>query len=177
MSTSRRRGIPTPLENVRRRFERWRRTRTVRTPIPESLWTAAVKMAGKYAVHQTAKALRIDYYELKKRAQAEGFTSTSVSEPAGGHRDQDPDLRWSRILVMPQPRGGVVSVVKDRGRSALVAHQFFVVKWLRSVLAVGALVDRLLHRTALVIVLRHNGLRRRRARRIILTTMQKGGMP
>jgi hypothetical protein len=77
-------------------------------------------MAGKYGVHQTAKALRIDYYELKKRAQAEGFTSTSVSEPAG-HRDQDPDPRRSRILVMPQPRGGVVSVVKDRGRSSLVA--------------------------------------------------------
>jgi len=73
--------------------------------------------------------------------------------------------------------GGVVSVVKDRGRSALVAHQFFVVKWLRSVLAVGALVDRLLHRTAIVIVLFRNGLRRRRVRRITLTTMQKGGMP
>jgi hypothetical protein len=82
MSTSRRRGIPTPLENVRRRFERWRRTRTVRARIPEPLWAAAVKMAGQYGVHQTAKALRIDYYGLKKRAQAEGVTSTRV--PAGG---------------------------------------------------------------------------------------------
>ena len=48
--------------------------------------------------------------------------------------------------------------------------------WLRAVLSVGALVDRLLHRTGPVIVLFRNGLRRRRVRRIILSTMQKGGL-
>jgi len=97
MSTSRRRGTPTPLENVRRRFERWRRTRTARTRIPESLWTATVKMAGKYGVHQTAKTLRIDYYELKKRAQAEGFTSTSV--PTGGEETAFVKLVRFRFLL------------------------------------------------------------------------------
>ena len=37
---------PLALEAVRRRFERWRRTRSVRSAIPEPLWDSAVKMAG-----------------------------------------------------------------------------------------------------------------------------------
>jgi len=77
MSTRKKRGLPAQLENVRRRFEDWRQTRTVRTRIPDSLWAAAVKMADKYGVHRTAKALRIDYYGLKKRVEAES-SSTSV---------------------------------------------------------------------------------------------------
>ena len=31
------------------------------------LWAAAVKLADKYGIHRTAKALQVDYYALKKR--------------------------------------------------------------------------------------------------------------
>jgi hypothetical protein len=41
----------------------------VRTRIPEPLWASAVKLAGKYGIHRTAKALRVDYYALKKRVE------------------------------------------------------------------------------------------------------------
>ncbi len=47
----------------------WRRTRMVRSRIPDPLWAAAVKSAAKYGIHRTAKALRVDYYALKKRAE------------------------------------------------------------------------------------------------------------
>ena len=77
MGTRKRRGLPVQLESVRRRFETWRRTRKVRTRIPDPLWSAAVKVAERYGVHRTAKALRIDYYGLKKRVEAES-SSTSV---------------------------------------------------------------------------------------------------
>ena len=116
MSTSRRRGTPTPLENVRRRFERWRRTRTARTRIPESLWTATVKMAGKYGVHQTAKTLRIDYYELKKRAQAEGFTSTSV--PTGGEETAFVELPGP----FPVPSGECLMELEDDSGAKMRVH-------------------------------------------------------
>ena len=59
--------VPAPLERTRQRFEQWRETRKGRTRIPESLWTAAVKMAGVYGICQTAKALRLHYYTLKER--------------------------------------------------------------------------------------------------------------
>ena len=69
MSTKRTCDLPARLENLRQRFERWRRTRKVRSRIPEPLWAAAVKSAAKYGIHRTAKALRVDYYGLKKRAE------------------------------------------------------------------------------------------------------------
>ncbi len=78
MSTRKKRGIPAPLESVGRRFEAWRLTRTVRTRIPDPLWAAAVKMAGKYGIHRTAKALRIDYYGLKRRVEEEASSSTGL---------------------------------------------------------------------------------------------------
>ncbi|MCP4898429.1 MAG: IS66 family transposase [bacterium] len=48
MSMSGKGGIPAGLEEVRGRFVQWRRTRKVRTRIPEPLWVAAVKVAEKY---------------------------------------------------------------------------------------------------------------------------------
>jgi hypothetical protein len=67
------------LEGVRRRFERWRRTRRFRSRVPESLWAAAVKMAGVCGVHRTARALRVDYYSLRKRVEQE-VVESGVSE-------------------------------------------------------------------------------------------------
>jgi len=71
MGTRKAHDLPSRLEGVRRRFERWRRTRKVRSAIPEPLWTSAVKMAGAYGLHRTSKALRVNYYSLKKRMDRE----------------------------------------------------------------------------------------------------------
>lgn len=72
MRTRKKRGLPAELENVRRWFETWRRSRTVRTRIPNSVWAAAVEVAERHGTHRMAKALRIDYYGLKKRVEAVG---------------------------------------------------------------------------------------------------------
>ena len=84
MSTRKTRGLPARLEGLRRRFERWRETHRSRSRIPERLWGAAVKMAGRYGLNRTAKTLRLDYYALKKRAE-QGATSDSLfaAMPAG----------------------------------------------------------------------------------------------
>ena len=59
--------LPAPLEATGRRFARWRRSRTTRLRIPDALWISAVQAAGRYGVHRTTQALRLDYYALKKR--------------------------------------------------------------------------------------------------------------
>lgn len=69
MSTRRTRGLPAELEAVRRRFEDWRRAREPRSRIPDSLWRAAAKMAGRYGLCRTARALRVEYYSLKRRVE------------------------------------------------------------------------------------------------------------
>jgi hypothetical protein len=70
MNTGQTGGFPGGLEGLRRRFEQWRQTHSPRSRLPDSLWAAAVKMAGRYGICQTAKALRLDYYSLKKRFEA-----------------------------------------------------------------------------------------------------------
>ncbi len=82
MSTKRTRGLPARLENLRQRFDRWRRTRKVRSRIPEPLWAAAVKFAAKYGIHRTAKALRVDYYALKKRVEQKAAIAGTQQERA-----------------------------------------------------------------------------------------------
>ncbi|MCP3974102.1 MAG: hypothetical protein GY720_06375 [bacterium] len=74
--------MPARLKGLRRRFERWRRTRKVRTRIPEPLWAAAVKLAGRYGIHRTAKALRVDYYALKKRVEQNAVIAGARQNPA-----------------------------------------------------------------------------------------------
>ena len=82
MSTKKTNALPSRLKNLRRRFERWRRTRKVRSRIPEPLWAAAVKLAGRYGIHRTAQALRVDYYALKKRAEQDAATAGSAAAEA-----------------------------------------------------------------------------------------------
>jgi hypothetical protein len=71
MNTRQKRNYPARLEGLRRRFERWRQTHRVRSRIADPLWTAAVKMAGVYGIHRTARVLRVNYYALKKRVEGE----------------------------------------------------------------------------------------------------------
>jgi len=85
-------SLPIPLERLQRRFQQWRETRKTRTRIPDSLWNAAVKMAGRYGLCRTAQALPVDYYSLKERMEqhsvadgrpALGGADTLLTWPAG----------------------------------------------------------------------------------------------
>jgi hypothetical protein len=66
---------PSPLINasideVRRRLARWRRNRQKGSRIPEPLWKAAVQVARRHGLNATARALRLDYYDLRQRLEA-----------------------------------------------------------------------------------------------------------
>ncbi len=69
MDTRKTRGLPARLERLQQRFEHSRRTGKARSHIPSRLWAAAVTMATTYGVNRTARALRLDYYSLKKRVE------------------------------------------------------------------------------------------------------------
>jgi hypothetical protein len=84
MRTGRSLHLPVGLESARRRFKQWRRTRRSRSRIPEVLWAAAVKAAGRYGVYRTARALSLDYYSLKKRSEGAGM---HPAPEAGGKAD------------------------------------------------------------------------------------------
>jgi hypothetical protein len=78
--------VPADVEAVRRRFEQWRQTRKAGTPIPESLWAAAVRLAGRYGISRTARTLRVGYCALQERVEREtacpAASSPTLREPA-----------------------------------------------------------------------------------------------
>jgi len=60
-------GLPDQLLRVQRRLEDWRQTRQRRGPIPEALWMESVDVARDVGLNLTARVLRLNYQELKKR--------------------------------------------------------------------------------------------------------------
>ncbi len=63
---------PDDLEQVQRRFEEFRNARPGHSRLPEALWAAAADLARRHGVNPTARALRLDYTALKRRAEKRG---------------------------------------------------------------------------------------------------------
>lgn len=70
------------IEAVRIRFENWRQTREGRARIPDELWSAAVAVARRDGVNQTATALHLDGGKLKRRMLATGPVPDKSMPPA-----------------------------------------------------------------------------------------------
>ncbi len=82
--------IPPEMRKVFGRLRRWRSRQTHRAPIPESLWTAAAKLAREHGINATAKVLHLEYGKLKQRAGtvgvAKGHAAKAKASAAGLHR-------------------------------------------------------------------------------------------
>ena len=70
------------MEGVRRQFDVWRKTRKRRSPIPTSLWEAAVGLAGQHSIHKIARTLRLSHAELKKRIDSVKTADNVAASPA-----------------------------------------------------------------------------------------------
>ena len=62
----------TRLSQLRRRIERWRRTRVKRSPMPPELWIAATELAQELGVYRVAQEVGVGYESLKDRVEAQG---------------------------------------------------------------------------------------------------------
>ena len=70
MGTHQRGELPKDLAQARSRFGAWRERRHGGRRIPQPLWNLAVQLASQHGVSRTATALGLDYYNLKKQAEA-----------------------------------------------------------------------------------------------------------
>jgi len=69
MQTKARPAISRELAEAKRGFDRWRRSRKRRRPIPEELWQMAVEAAMVHGVQPTARRLRLNPTKLKEWVQ------------------------------------------------------------------------------------------------------------
>ena len=92
---SRHRPSSTQPRSVRARIERWRATRTKRSPMPEPLWDAAVELAQAEGIYPIARALAVNYQTLKCRV---AMASNGNSRTPAGF-----------VELTPMPANGSVS--------------------------------------------------------------------
>ena len=71
------------IEELRRRFADWRRTRARGTRIPEALWQTAVEAARERGVHRISKQLGVDYYSLARRLNGKTRAATRACKTGG----------------------------------------------------------------------------------------------
>ena len=64
------------LSDVKSQFARWRSRRRRGARIPSALWDSAVGAARTCGVSKVSGALRLDYYELKRRLEAASELAT-----------------------------------------------------------------------------------------------------
>ena len=70
MSDWRQPRFPAALSRAQRKMEQWRQRHRPRARLPEELWREAAQLGCAYGINRTARALRLDYYALKKHAAA-----------------------------------------------------------------------------------------------------------
>ena len=85
------RGRGEKLEQIERRFRRWREGRKRGERIPVALWSAAVGLAQEHGLHRIALELRVDYDGLKKRLERAG----------GAARGGQVDTRFVELIAAP----------------------------------------------------------------------------
>ena len=78
----RKRAETLDIDQVRTRFESWRQTRKGKARIPDELWSAAVEVARRDGINQTAIALHLDGGKLKRRRTATGPAPDRTMPPA-----------------------------------------------------------------------------------------------
>jgi len=61
--------LPADLSRAIQRFAEWRKHRSGHK-IPGELWGTAADLASRYGISRTARLLRVQYYDLKKRVLA-----------------------------------------------------------------------------------------------------------
>src|SRR6266540_1327973 len=91
MATKARCEVPSGMQRICRRFERWRSSHRGRLPIPEGLWASAAAVAREHGVFQTAKVLRLEYGKLKRMVEA---APSGVRSAAGRSRGSAMFLEW-----------------------------------------------------------------------------------
>ena len=69
------------LEDVKARFEEWRRNRKGKAAIPDDLWAAAVEVAGRAGVSRTSTELRVEWNHLKRRMAVAQRKSSQPAQP------------------------------------------------------------------------------------------------
>lgn len=104
---ARSKGPAVNLEEVKARFDEWRRNRKGKAPIPDELWALAADVARTEGVSRASTELRVEWNHLKRRMAVPSGTSSKPAPP--------------RFVELVAPRGESLPecVIELEGRAKL----------------------------------------------------------
>jgi hypothetical protein len=104
------------INQLQKRLEAWRQSHKPRSRLPIRLWNAAARIAGRCGINKTAKALRLDYYDLKKRLEV----ATVKHGPATSFIELSPATSSSfpECLIELEARNGTKMRIHLKGMTA-----------------------------------------------------------
>ena len=73
-------ALPAAIARAKGKIDLWRQQHRPRARLSDELWSEAAKLGCVYGINRTARALRLDYYALKKRAAAAAESGERVPE-------------------------------------------------------------------------------------------------
>jgi len=94
MKKSNAQGSKPDLKKVKKQFDKWRRVRRPREPIPPELWSAAVELTHRYSITRVSRYLALNFKDLKKKANA-----------SGGQQKASPSVSFVEIPWQDQAAG------------------------------------------------------------------------
>lgn len=110
---------PSPLDAVQNKFETWRASRTKkRQHIPDELWKAAKDLTRTHSINQVAKALRLNYTDLKKRISPKVEPPSVKSPPPSFIKfDIEPPLTQKECIIEMEDGNGAKMKMAFRGQT------------------------------------------------------------
>jgi hypothetical protein len=82
MVPAKRRNVQPTLKEVQELFDRWRKGKRGRDPIPQPLWKAAISLSTRHSINTISKHLHLSYNDLKAHAVHAGSAPAGPNPPA-----------------------------------------------------------------------------------------------
>lgn len=102
-------GLRPEVRKLRDQIERWRKTRTKRTRMPEKLWTLATALGRAYGVYRISQDLGISYDCLRVRVEQSGDGVASRGEWPQARKAAGKQPKFVELQAMPTPVAAVGS--------------------------------------------------------------------
>jgi hypothetical protein len=126
-------STPDALEKVLTLFEAWRRNRKHRSPIPKSLWAAAVEACRSHSVYHVSSVLHLNYNALKARVACSNCreSSSQHSAPEG----------FVELVASQSPARCTVEIENSTGATMKISFEGDCPQWDPTALASAFLRD------------------------------------
>ena len=106
---------------VQRKLMHWRQGHRRGARIPEELWREAAELASAHGINRIARALRLDYYSLQKRAAATTRSGMRAPEFVELLPDGLPASRPACLIEVEEPGGAKLRIHLQGGELPDVA--------------------------------------------------------